>query len=52
MEHFIGSVGIAIVLSASTNIDDVFALLGFFADPKFKARHVVVGQYGPESGSA
>jgi cadmium resistance protein CadD (predicted permease) len=30
---------------ASTNIDDVFLLLSFFADPKFRARYVVIGQY-------
>lgn len=45
MEHFIGLVSIAIVLFASTNVDDVFVLVGFFADPKFHARQVMVGQY-------
>jgi cadmium resistance protein CadD (predicted permease) len=33
------------VAFASTNIDDLFVLLGFFANPKLKARHVVAGQY-------
>ena len=37
--------GLAVVVFASTNIDDVFVLLGFFADPKFRARDVVIGQY-------
>lgn len=32
-------------LFAATNIDDLFVLLGFFADPKLRARHVVLGQY-------
>ncbi|OJY72460.1 MAG: quaternary ammonium transporter [Rhizobium sp. 60-20] len=30
---------------ASTNIDDIFVLLGFFADPKFRAKQIVIGQY-------
>ncbi|TXI04808.1 MAG: quaternary ammonium transporter [Rhizobium sp.] len=29
----------------STNVDDIFVLLGFFADPKFRARQIVIGQY-------
>ena len=37
--------GLAVVVFVSTNIDDVFVLLGFFADPKFRARDVVIGQY-------
>jgi cadmium resistance protein CadD (predicted permease) len=45
MEHLLGLIGIAVVLFASTNIDDVFVLLGFFADPKFRVRQVVIGQY-------
>lgn len=45
MEHFIGLVSIAIVLFASTNVDDVLVLVGFFADPKFHARQVMAGQY-------
>ena len=35
----------AVVLFASTNIDDIFLLVGFFADPKFRARDIVIGQY-------
>jgi cadmium resistance protein CadD (predicted permease) len=42
--HLVELIGIAVVLFASTNVDDVFVLLGFFADPKFKARQVVFGQ--------
>jgi cadmium resistance protein CadD (predicted permease) len=37
--------GLAIVLFASTNIDDVFVLVGFFADPKFRPGDIVTGQY-------
>jgi cadmium resistance protein CadD (predicted permease) len=38
-------VGLAVVLFASTNIDDVFVLLSFFANRTFRARQIVVGQY-------
>ena len=44
MEQLLGLVGIAVVLFASTNMDDVFVLLGFFSDPKFRARQVALGQ--------
>ena len=36
---------VAAVAFASTNVDDIFVLLGFFADPAFRARHVVLGQF-------
>ena len=38
-------IGLAVVLFASTNVDDIFVLVGFFADPKFRARNIVLGQY-------
>ena len=38
-------VGVAVVAFASTNIDDIFVLLGFYSDPKFRVRDIVVGQY-------
>ncbi len=38
-------VGLAVVLFASTNIDDVFVLLGFLADRRFRPGHVIIGQY-------
>ncbi len=41
----LSAVGLAIVLFASTNIDDIFVLLGFFANPKFQTRQVIIGQY-------
>jgi cadmium resistance protein CadD (predicted permease) len=37
--------GLAIVVFASTNLDDIFVLLGFFADSRLGARNVAVGQY-------
>jgi len=45
MEHYLPLIGIAVILFASTNIDDVFVLLGFFSDTKFKLRQVIIGQY-------
>jgi cadmium resistance protein CadD (predicted permease) len=36
---------IGLVLFASTNVDDIFVLLAFFADPAFTTRQVVAGQY-------
>ena len=37
--------GIAIVVFATTNIDDVFLLSAFFADPRLRSRAVVIGQF-------
>jgi cadmium resistance protein CadD (predicted permease) len=45
MESFAALLGIAAVLFAWTNVDDLFVLLGFFSDGAVRARHVVVGQY-------
>jgi cadmium resistance protein CadD (predicted permease) len=36
---------LASVLFVSTNVDDIFVLVGFFADPKFRVRNIVIGQY-------
>ncbi len=38
-------VGIAVGMFATTNLDDLFILLGFFSDPKFRPRQVAVGQF-------
>jgi cadmium resistance protein CadD (predicted permease) len=43
--HLIALVGLAIVVFASTNIDDIFVLLGFFADSHLHGRNVGIGQY-------
>lgn len=45
MESLLLLLGLAVVVFVSTNVDDVFVLLGFFADPRFQARDVVLGQY-------
>jgi cadmium resistance protein CadD (predicted permease) len=41
----LGLLGLAIALFASTNVDDMFVLVGFFADPEFRPRDIVTGQY-------
>ncbi len=38
-------IGFAIVVFVATNLDDVFLLIAFFADPKLKVRQIVTGQY-------
>ncbi|MBB6488081.1 cadmium resistance transporter [Rhizobium lusitanum] len=45
MDHLLGALGVAIVVFASTDVDDLFVLLGFFADPKFRVRQIIIGQY-------
>ncbi len=35
---------LSVTVFVATNIDDLFVLLGFFADPMFAARRVVIGQ--------
>jgi cadmium resistance protein CadD (predicted permease) len=41
----VGLFGVAIALFASTNIDDLFVLVGFFADSRFRVAEIVSGQY-------
>jgi len=45
MESLLALAGMAVVLFASTNVDDVFVLVGFFADRKSHVRAIVIGQY-------
>ncbi len=45
MESLIALLGLALTLFASTNVDDLVVLVGFFADPRFRARDIVAGQY-------
>jgi cadmium resistance protein CadD (predicted permease) len=45
MESLLAAIVLGIVAFASTNIDDAFVLVTFFADKNFSARDVVVGQY-------
>jgi cadmium resistance transport/sequestration family protein len=40
----VADVALAIALFVATNIDDLFILLAVFTDPRFRARHVVLGQ--------
>jgi cadmium resistance protein CadD (predicted permease) len=41
----LGLLGLAIALFASTNVDDMFVLVGFFSDPRYRPRDIVTGQY-------
>lgn len=45
MTSLVSELGIAIVVFGSTNIDDIFLLAAFFADPRLRHRSVVMGQY-------
>src|ERR1700722_176839 len=36
---------LAVTLFAATNVDDLFVLLGFFADPQFQSREIICGQF-------
>jgi cadmium resistance protein CadD (predicted permease) len=38
-------IGQAVVLFISTDLDDVFVLLAFFSDPRFRTRQIVAGQF-------
>ncbi|AWN48807.1 quaternary ammonium transporter [Methylobacterium terrae] len=44
MDHLTG-LGVAIALFASTNIDDIVVLIGFFSDPRYRPRQIVIGQF-------
>ena len=44
MDHYAALLALAIGLFVSTNVDDIFVLVGFCADPKFKPRQIAVGQ--------
>jgi cadmium resistance protein CadD (predicted permease) len=45
MTHALELVGPAIGLFISTDLDDILVLLGFFADPRFRIRQIVAGQF-------
>jgi cadmium resistance protein CadD (predicted permease) len=45
VQHILELIGQAIALFISTDLDDVFVLLGFFADPTFRIRQIVAGQF-------
>lgn len=37
--------GLAVVVFATTDVDDLFILIGFFTDPRFRTRDILLGQY-------
>ncbi|HZI14187.1 MAG TPA: cadmium resistance transporter [Myxococcus sp.] len=41
----LATLAVSVIAFASTNVDDIFVLLGFFSDPAFRARQVIIGQY-------
>ena len=41
----LSSAVLAVVLFVFTDIDDVFLLMAYFADPRYRARDIVIGQY-------
>ena len=45
MGHFASVIGIGILAFAATNIDDLFILIAFFANPNFTPSQVALGQY-------
>jgi len=45
MKSLLALIGMAIVLFASTNVDDVFVLVGFLAEKRTRTRDTVLGQY-------
>ena len=45
MNPFVSDTSTAIVVFISTNIDDLFLLSAFFADPRLRYRSIVAGQY-------
>lgn len=38
-------IGLGVALFVTTNIDDIFVLVTFFADPSFRPRQIVIGQF-------
>jgi cadmium resistance protein CadD (predicted permease) len=45
MESLLALIGLALALFGSTNVDDIFVLVGFFSDPSLHVRDIVIGQY-------
>lgn len=41
----IWTIGIAVICFGVTNVDDIFVLVAFFANPKFRSRNVIAGQF-------
>jgi cadmium resistance protein CadD (predicted permease) len=45
VQHLTSLIAQAVLLFASTDIDDIFVLLAFYADSRFTARQIAVGQF-------
>ncbi|WP_394831265.1 cadmium resistance transporter [Pendulispora rubella] len=45
MSELLTLVGLGLALFVSTNLDDIFILLGFFADRRYQRWQIVLGQY-------
>lgn len=45
MPETLALLGLGVLVFASTNVDDIFVLIGFLSDPQFRTRDVVLGQY-------
>lgn len=45
MSSLVSDLSIGIVVFGATNIDDIFLLAAFFADPRLRHRSIVIGQY-------
>src|SRR5450756_1073021 len=45
MSSLLATIGLGIVSFVSTNIDDIFLISAFFADPGMHFRSVVIGQF-------
>ena len=45
MNELVAGLGVAVVVFAATNVDDILLLAAFFADPHVSPRQVVAGQF-------
>jgi hypothetical protein len=45
MTSFFLLIVVALLLFISTNVDDIFVLVGFFADRRYRSQDIVVGQF-------
>lgn len=45
MNDLLEAAGISVISFAATNIDDIFVLMAYFSDRKFRPKEVVSGQY-------
>lgn len=45
MPELVSTIGVAVVVFASTNVDDLMLLAAFFADPSIETKTVVAGQF-------